>query len=48
MILGLRDGWLVIRWSVLLHDIGFTQVDPEKPINWPNIIINTLDKHEKD
>ena len=47
MLLGLTDGWLVIKWSVLFHNIGFTQVDPEKPINWSKLIITTLDKGGK-
>ena len=41
--IGLNDGWLIVRWSLLLHNIGFTQVDPEKPINWSEFIIKRLD-----
>ncbi len=41
---GLHDGWLVVKWSVLLHNIGFNQVDPQKPINWSEFIINSLEK----
>ncbi len=46
--LGLRDGWLVIKWSQLLHNIGFEQVDPENPMNWSEFIINSLDKESND
>ena len=42
--IGLRDGWLVVKWSQMLNNIGFTQVDPNKPINWSELIINTLEK----
>ncbi len=44
MVHGLRDGWLVVKWSKLFHNIGLTQVDPEKPINWSEFIINSLQK----
>ena len=47
MALGLRDGWLVVKWSHLLHNIGFTQVDPEKPMNWSEFIINNLEKNSR-
>ncbi|KGG11668.1 hypothetical protein EV11_0793 [Prochlorococcus sp. SS52] len=40
---GMRDGWLVVKWSQLLHNIGFTQVDPNKPMNWSEFIINRLE-----
>ena len=40
---GLRDGWLVVKWSKFFHDIGFSQVDPEKPMNWSEFIINRLE-----
>ena len=41
---GMRDGWLVIKWSQFFHSIGFTQVDPNKPMNWLEFIINNVDK----
>ena len=47
MALGLHDGWLVVRWSLLLHNIGFTQVEPDKPINWPEFIFNSFQKDQQ-
>ncbi len=44
MVIGLRDGWLVVKWSQLFHNIGFTHVDPNKPINWSEFLINSLEK----
>jgi len=35
---GIRDGWLIVKWSQLLHNVGFTEVDPEKPMNWNKFI----------
>ena len=43
MVLGLSDGWLIITWSQLFHNIGFTQVDPNKPMNWSEFLLNTLE-----
>ena len=45
MATGFRDGWLVVKWSQLFHNIGFTQVDPNKPINWSELLINSLEKN---
>ena len=42
MVIGLRDGWLVIKWSRFFHSIGFTKVDPNKPMNWPDLIMNNV------
>ena len=44
MMVGFRDEWLIVKWSKLFHNIGFTQVDPNKPMNWSEFIINTLEK----
>ena len=44
MVLGLRDGWMVIKWSQLFHNMGFSQVDPEKPLNWSDFVIDSLEK----
>ena len=41
---GMRDGWLVIKWSKFFHSIGFSKVDPNKPMNWSDFIINSLDR----
>jgi len=35
---GLHDGWLVVKWSQFFHEIGFTSVDPEKPLKWSEFI----------
>ena len=48
MALGLHDGWLVVRWSVLLHNIGFTQIEPDKPITWSEFIINSFEKDQEE
>ena len=40
----MRDGWLIIKWSRFFHSIGFTRVDPEKPMNWSDFIINNIDR----
>ena len=45
MVIGIRDEWLIIKWSKLFHNIGFTQVDPNKPMNWSEFIVNTLEKN---
>jgi hypothetical protein len=37
---GLRNGWLVVHWSQLLHDAGLTFIDPEKPFNWNEFIVD--------
>ena len=39
---GLRDGWLIIKWSQFLHEIGFTSVDPKKPLNWSEFLLERL------
>ena len=44
MVIGLRDGWLVVKWGRFFHSIGFTKVDPNKPMNWQEFIINNLDR----
>lgn len=44
MVTGLKDGWLIIKWSRFFHSIGFTQVDPDKPMKWSDFIINQLGK----
>ncbi len=36
----MREGWLVIKWSQLLHEVGFTSVDPNKPIDWSEFILD--------
>ncbi len=41
----MRDGWLIIKWSRFFHSIGFTRVDPEKPMNWSDFIINNIDRN---
>jgi len=45
---GMRDGWLTIKWSQLLHDVGFTEVDRDKPMDWNDFILKRLlkDKDE--
>ena len=43
---GLIDGWLIIKWSQLLHDVGFTEVDRDKPINWNDFVIKRLEKEK--
>ena len=42
---GVRDGWLIVKWSQLLHEIGFTSVDPDKPLNLQEFL---MDKNQKD
>ncbi len=39
---GLREGWLVVKWSQFFYSIGFTKVEPDKPMNWSKFIINTF------
>ena len=41
---GLNDGWLIVKWSQLFHNIGFTHVDPNKQMNWSEFLINILEK----
>tara|TARA_B100000700_G_C14876506_1_gene775926 strand:- start:38 stop:229 length:192 start_codon:yes stop_codon:yes gene_type:complete len=40
---GLNQGWLVVKWSLLLHNIGFTSLDPEKPMKWKEFILDRID-----
>ncbi|WP_269622086.1 4-hydroxythreonine-4-phosphate dehydrogenase [Prochlorococcus marinus] len=44
--IGLRDGWLIVKWSQLFYNVGFSQVDPEKPMNWSEFIIDRLTENE--
>ena len=44
--IGLRDGWLIVKWSQLFYNVGFSQVDPEKPMNWSEFIIDRLRENE--
>tara|TARA_B100000131_G_scaffold323163_2_gene380222 strand:- start:333 stop:512 length:180 start_codon:yes stop_codon:yes gene_type:complete len=41
---GLKDGWLIIKWSYLLHHAGFLQTQPDKPINWNQFLIKQFQK----
>ena len=41
----MREGWLVVKWSHFLHDVGFTSIDPEKPFNWSEFFV---EMHERD
>ena len=40
--LGLNQGWLVVKWSQLFYEVGFTTVDPEKPMKWKQFFIDRL------
>ncbi|WP_320675883.1 4-hydroxythreonine-4-phosphate dehydrogenase [Prochlorococcus sp. MIT 1300] len=42
---GLRDGWLVIKWSQLLNQVGFAEVDPDKPLNWNEFLFSWLERN---
>ena len=37
---GLKDGWLVVKWSQFFHDAGFTSVDPNEPMDWNKFIMD--------
>ena len=37
---GLRDGWIVVKWSQFLNEMGITASDPDKPLNWSNFIFD--------
>ena len=39
---GLRAGWLVVKWSQLLHEVGFTHIEPNKPMNWSEFFLDRL------
>tara|TARA_Y100001968_G_C19420082_1_gene751277 strand:+ start:1830 stop:1982 length:153 start_codon:yes stop_codon:yes gene_type:complete len=41
--IGLRNGWLVVKWSQLLHEVGFTNVDPKKPLDWQEFILERFE-----
>ena len=41
---GIRDGWLVVKWSQLFYQVGFTEVDPEKPLDWSEFFLGWLEK----
>ncbi|WP_320673736.1 4-hydroxythreonine-4-phosphate dehydrogenase [Prochlorococcus sp. MIT 1341] len=36
---GLQNGWIVVKWSQFFHEVGFTDVDPNKPMNWSEFIL---------
>ena len=40
---GLKNEWIVINWSQFLHEVGFTSVDPEKPIDWFEFILERFE-----
>ena len=42
---GLRDGWLVVKWSQLLHNVGFTDIDPQQPMNWGEFILGDSERN---
>ncbi len=31
---GFREGWLVFKGSLFLHNVGFTDIDPSKSVDW--------------
>ena len=43
----MREGWLVIKWSRFFNSIGFSKVDPNKPMNWTDFIIDNFDRDSK-
>ena len=43
---GIHDGWLVVKWSQLLHEVGFTSVDPNKPMNWSELILDWTERSD--
>tara|TARA_Y100001968_G_C19425840_1_gene754317 strand:+ start:2012 stop:2188 length:177 start_codon:yes stop_codon:yes gene_type:complete len=42
--IGMRDGWIVVKWSQLINEIGFTSVDPEKPMDWSEFLLKQTRK----
>ncbi|ABX07960.1 hypothetical protein [Prochlorococcus marinus] len=44
--IGFKNGWLVIHWSPLLHDVGFTDVNREEPMNWSEFIRQRFEKND--
>tara|TARA_Y100001968_G_C19280603_1_gene679019 strand:- start:674 stop:856 length:183 start_codon:yes stop_codon:yes gene_type:complete len=47
LFLGLNQGWLVVKWSQLFHEVGFTTVDPDKPMQWKQFFIDRLKEDDK-
>ena len=39
---GFQNGWIIVRWSQLFHDVGFTSVDPDLPIDWSDFILERI------
>ena len=35
---GLNKNWIILNWSQFFHDIGFERVDPQKEIEWNQVI----------
>jgi len=27
---GIRNGWIILKWSQFFHDVGFTYIEPDK------------------
>ncbi|TCD58386.1 4-hydroxythreonine-4-phosphate dehydrogenase [Synechococcus sp. BS55D] len=44
----LRQGWLEVQWHRLLHDAGLTFIDPEKPIQWNELILGAPESEGAD
>ena len=40
---GLKNGWVVVNWSQFFHDVGYIDIDPEKPMNWSELIPDQMD-----
>ena len=42
----LREGWLEVQWSRLLHDAGLTFIDPERPMKLHELPLLTPERSE--
>jgi len=37
---GMRDGWVIVKWPQLLHNLGLKDIDPNKPLRFGDFIQN--------
>ena len=44
----LREGWLEVRWSRMLHDAGLTFIDPDQHLRLDQIPLLSPERPESD
>ena len=44
----LRQGWLEVQWSRMLHDAGLNFIDPDQPLRLDRIPLLSPERTESD